>query len=304
MPDEMFPPFAVKYEGRDADRHVMEGGALAESLAGSTRLYNAVAHYSLYGFVPRGRYRKTLTVYAQAPAPGSWEQFYYIAPFVAGQYALGPALYNEAVGFIFGKVLDSVKTIWTRRTSESVEIATKLADVLLEQSRTNAQVQTTLADGLVRAHGNLASLHGKLIETLPQLATATRHYGIQQVEPIGVTCSSLRQLADTPVESQITEPEAEAIRAGRNTEVDPVATFHVQRISALNVDTGTCGLDVENIGHVKGTITDPVLKTPNNIYTRSMNDHTPCVVRAKAVKKDGQVQRLYISDSESDLRAK
>lgn len=298
MPDEMFPPFLVKYEGRDADRHVMEGTSLGASLAGSARLYNAVAHYTVYGFVPRGRYRKTLTVFTEAPRPGSWEHLYFIAPFAAGQYALAPALYNEAVGFLFGKVLDGVKRIWTTRRSESVQIAETVANAMLEQARIHADVQTALIGGLVRANDNATAVTNKLIETLPQLASATRNFGIEQVEPIGKSCTHLRQLVDTAVESRITEPEAEAIRAGGDSEVDPLATFRVERISALNVDTGVCNLDVQGIGPVKGRITDPVLEAPNNVYTRSMNEQTPCVVQAKAVRKDGQVQRLFISDAE------
>lgn len=75
-------------------------------------------------------------------------------------------------------------------------------------------------------------------------------------------------------------------------------TYQVTRVRAVNVDTGHCIIDVEGVGErITGKITDPALDVPNNVYTTALNSQGPCVVQAKAVRKEGEIKRLYISNA-------
>lgn len=88
------------------------------------------------------------------------------------------------------------------------------------------------------------------------------------------------------------------IRGEGDMEVDPMNLFKVNRISEINLRTGHCVVDLEGVeGPVSGRITDPVLEIPDNVYTRSLNEHTGCTVEAKAVRKGGTLHRLYISNA-------
>jgi hypothetical protein len=81
-------------------------------------------------------------------------------------------------------------------------------------------------------------------------------------------------------------------------EVDPVQTYQVSRMREVNVDTGHCIMDIEGVGErIPGKITDPALEVPNNVYTRALNSQQPCFVEAKAVRKTGEIRRLYISNA-------
>ncbi len=76
-------------------------------------------------------------------------------------------------------------------------------------------------------------------------------------------------------------------------------TFRVTRISEVDIRSGHCVIDVEGIeGHLIGKIMDPVLKIPNNMYTSALNNHSEFTVKAKAVRKNGEIKRLYISDTD------
>jgi hypothetical protein len=48
-----------------------------------------------------------------------------------------------------------------------------------------------------------------------------------------------------------------------------------------------------------GKITDPALQNALNPYTHSLDTQTQVTVTAKAVMKDGEIERLYISDGKA-----
>lgn len=106
------------------------------------------------------------------------------------------------------------------------------------------------------------------------------------------------QFKDTEVESQILEADAEVIRGDSAMEVGPVETYRVNRVREVNVDTGHCILDVDGVGAgLPGKITDPALEIPNNVYTTALNTQEPCLIEAKAIRRAGQIRRLYVSNA-------
>ena len=298
MPDELVSPFEVTYDGRDAKRHTLEGSALGVSVVGSAKFYTAIAHFCMHGVVPRGRYRRSFAAYAKPATDGSWRQLWYIAPLIAGEYAIHIKLYNEAISFMFAKMTDSVKQLWTK-PNESEAIVDKFIAAMQQESQMNKEIHEQQLAVIADGQREMAGIAKKLIDVLPALASATRNHGVDIVKPVGFTCSEITQFSNAPaLATTITEPDADVIRAGEAAEVDAVATYKLNRIRELNLNTGHCVVDVEGVGELTGRITDPVLETPNNIYTRRMNDQGVIAVEAKAVKKNGEIQKLYISDAE------
>lgn len=298
MPDELVRLFEVTYDGGDAKSRIMEGHSLGQSISGSAQLYSAVAHFCASGVVPRRRYRREFAAYARPSAGGSWRQYWFVAPLIAGEYAIHVKLYNEAISYMFARVTDAVKQIWTR-PSEREAAVDKVLEAMKEQGQRDKEIQEQLIAGLVKGQSDMSALAMKLADTLPALASATRTHGIDIVKPVGFTCTEIRQFSSTPaLESKITEAEALVIRGGEAMEVDNVATYKLNRIRELNLDTGHCVVDIDGVGAVPGRITDPVLETPNNVYTRRMNDQGIVSVEGKAVRKNGEIQKLFISDAE------
>ena len=297
MPD-IVRPFIVSYDGKDADKNILEASALGESITGASKLYTAVAHYSVFGLVPRGRYRKDFACYVHPASPGSWDQLWGIAP-LAGDYGIHAQLYNQSISYIFGRIVNSLISVWTR-PSESVQAVESLSDEFHERARMDDNLSAMLVNGLIQANSDLASLQSQLIGTLPRLADTTRPHGRKFVQPVGKTCSKIVQFQNESFESLISESDAEVIRGDTAMEVGPMETFKVTKISEIDIRSGHCVVDVEGIARqLTGKITDPGLEIPNNMYTKSLNDHTEFMVQAKVVRKNGEIKRLYISNADA-----
>lgn len=293
---EIILPFVLTYLGGDADRHEIKAQSLGVSLSGAAKLYNAVAHYCAFGYIPRGNYKKAFQCYAKVPQDGSYEYVLVIAAIAQQQDLLGE-ISKEAMGYVFSRIIGALKGIWTKR-GETGKVVEDLAKVLIEESKNRKDVENLLIRSITQSNDNMASVHGKLIETLPTLAGVLRNSARELVAPIGNTCKQIKQFSLTDFEVEITEPEAEVIRGESEMEVDDMQSFHCNRITEINVENGHCILDVEDYDHlITGKIDDPVLKTPHNVYTKALDNQTPVIITAKPVKKEGVIYRLYISDA-------
>jgi hypothetical protein len=208
----------------------------------------------------------------------------------------GP-IYKAAAKFIFSHVVKALKEYWTKK-SGTKEIVDTLAQTFIEKAKIDADVQTLLINGLIKANDNLASLQSRLIDTVPVMADATRNHGKQLVAPVGASCRSIGQFRRTPAEFTIEEADAEVIRGDSKMEVDDMAQFKCIAITEINIGTGHCIVQVDGFdGPLPGKINDPSISVPGNVYTRSLDSQAPFQITAKPVKRDGVVKRLYISDA-------
>jgi hypothetical protein len=289
-------PFVVRYQGRDADRHVLDAIALGRSLDGAGHVYSAVAHFCFFGDVPGRRYARRFACYAQSSRPGSLDQFLYIAP-IYGHYQLHAQIYNKAFSWLFGHVTDAVKKIWTK-PNEATKMLEELTALMKTQSGDHKEVVQQFIAALSRSNTQLVDLHSQLLNKLPDLADATRPAAKNFVEPVGKSCRSITAFPDSPLEYQLGEAEAQAIKAGPASEVQDMATYNIERISGINVDTGSCQVDLAGgVGRVRGRITDPALTIPGNPYTEALNNQNRLTVEAKAVLRNGELHSLFISNT-------
>lgn len=299
MSEILVPPFHISYEGKDADKHFMKAHQLGESIAGASRLYANVAHYCLHGSVAEPKQKKQVVCYVRPPVEGSFEYLLFIAA-LAPHGNLLNEIFRGGVDFLVKNVASSIKKLWTK-PSEVENVVSRLADVIEKQvSQGDNGLAMVLANGLIKAHSDQSALMGKLIDNLPLLAERTRPYAREMVSPVGDTCDSMTQFAHTDHAINIDESEAEVIRGGYEMEVDSMQEYRCRRITEVNVENGHCILEIGDSGRfVPGRISDPAIKLPNNIYTTALNNQTPITVIAKAIKKNGAVHQLHISDAKN-----
>lgn len=204
------------------------------------------------------------------------------------------------MGYVFSRVVGALKGIWTK-SGETEKVVEHLANVLIEESKNRKEVEILLINGITRSNDNLTSLHGKLIETLPALADVMRGPATELVAPVGNTCKQIRQFSGSDFEVAINEPEAEVIRGDSAMEVEDMQSFYCNKITEINLETGHCILDVKGFDNlITGKIDDPIINTPNNVYTKALNSQTPFTIKAKPVKKEGIIHRFYISDAKAN----
>ncbi|SFM24023.1 hypothetical protein SAMN05192568_1023107 [Methylobacterium pseudosasicola] len=74
---------------------------------------------------------------------------------------------------------------------------------------------------------------------------------------------------------------------------------YIVRITELDMETGNCRIAIigEDDARIAGKIVDPAVAVPNNPYVTAMAACVPLRVRAKALIRDGAIERLYLSDA-------
>ena len=235
---EIIQPFALTYAGYDADRNELLAQSVGTSLVGGAKLYNAVAHYCAFGIVPQGNYSKKFQCYARVPREGSYEYILVIAA-IAQEYNLHGAVWQEAMGYVFSRIIDTIKGIWTK-PGETESIVKLLSDTLIGQAEVHERTQALLINSLTKSNDNLASLHGQLIDTIPELAIVTRNSARELVDPVGTSCRELRQFSRTDFEVPISEPESEVIKAREPMEVGDMKKFRCMRAFRILCQRKSC----------------------------------------------------------------
>lgn len=296
-PQPVILPFTVKYEGKDADQHIIKADMLGHSIVGASKLYNSIAHYCAFGYVPpKGNYKKEFACYANIPRSGGYDIPLFIAQ-LSNEYNLHSAIYKDAIGLLFPRIIWAVKQIWTRK-GKTTQVVEELTHALIEQAKINAEVETQLVNALTKANDNLASLQSQLIDQLPRLAENNRNNAKEFVTPIiGNSVVNINQFSGTNDLVKIDGADAEAIN-NDDMEVDEMQKFHCLRITEVNIRTGHCIMEIEGYEKpVSGVINDPVISTPHNIYTKSLDNGASFTISAKPVRKNGELYKLYVSDA-------
>lgn len=291
--------FLLKYEGGDTDHHIIDAIQYSDSLKGSGRLYVSVAHFCTYGEVLKPRQRSDIRCYASEGKSGCYETAVIIASQIV-QLPLFSEVYKPYLDWLIGKITEYIKDRLTGRGSME-----KLAEEIAKQAERSAELNNILANGLLKSNDNMAeiardslSIQKALIEKLPPLVDANSRNMVMAVSPIGRSCREIRHFAGSESEFYISEPEADAIRSKEELEVDDMKEYECDLISELNTKSGHCHLHlVGDSRHIVGKISDPALSVPDNIYSRALNSQTGFKFTAKAVLKDGEIQRLYVSDA-------
>jgi len=140
----------------------------------------------------------------------------------------------------------------------------------------------------------------RMLGTIDKMAEALIPSAKLAVAPIGQTARTLTVgFPDANGGSRVVLDEADkdAILAGRDIDVGEEQTFTIL-LTELDMETGSCRIAFIDApeDRVAGKITDPAFQMPNNTYAVSMAAKVWLEVRAKPTLKDGEIDRLFISN--------
>lgn len=263
----------IRYDGMDAARHEIELSALAESLKGLSRILLVAGNFAATERYVQHKDAMAVRVVVGQPQAHCFEIMAWVE-WVANQPLLAGA---------GGTLLASVVSY----------IVAKAAGRREEMRQLRGALDTAIRELGTRDQGSLE----RALATIDKMADALRPAVRQAVEPVGKTASTLT-IGSGERRVVIDAADREAVMSDDPPEISPEGDYLV-RITELDMETGSCRLALadEPDTRVPGRIVDPAVGIPNNPYVTAMASCRPLRVRAKAVIRDGSIERLYVSDS-------
>jgi hypothetical protein len=277
----------IRYEGKDADRHVIDMMALGESMQGFGRIYSVVGH-----FVATGTYAKqwqALEVRAFATEPKA--KCFQLA------VELQSIMQSQLMSGLAGSIITAIVSYIVARNSNKGEEMRHLRELLEKQldSQTGRNDKTT----------------DRLLLTIEKLADSLRSSLKQAVAPVGQTCRSIDLIPspDSKAPSiSIDEATKDAILSeDDDSELTGLKSFTVI-ITEMDKERGTIKVrllgqdgepepDEDGSSRVNAKIIDPAFDHPANAYIRHFASGDKLEVKGKASLKEGVIRQLYLSDA-------
>ena len=275
--------FVVKYEGGDADQHVLDMRQLGESLIGIERLINTGLYVLQHGERPgHGRVLKSV-VRVSAPRPGSLEFF---PDLVAATYPLlAESIVQRYVGAILRQLVKIPLLAMAGLEHGARDRTVDLLDKVLTASDRAAQ-RTETADE--RRHREQMRVYDLLSDH--RAYDAARN----AVSPVGKGCDCM-QISDHETSDSVTPMMAKAIRAqgsaklGEPEEMFLVVDGFIRRARQLRV----VHPDMPD-RLVTAYVRDPAFNVAPNIYTDAASSPEPLRVYARELRKGDRLVALEI----------
>jgi hypothetical protein len=139
------------------------------------------------------------------------------------------------------------------------------------------------------------------MDVVERIATNHRPAARLLVVPIGESCSHVCLGETVDGAEPIDKAMRDAIEAPEPVEIGPSGIYRIL-ISEVDLMNRSCKFTIlgepaaSDDHRINGEITDPIFHTPGNPYTAAMNAQRPISVIAKPQIKDGDIEKLYISD--------
>jgi hypothetical protein len=278
-------PFALSYEGGEADEHLVDAALLGASLTGVGQFYNAAAHLWFFQDVPK-RLRPVIRASVGPPREGSVFYLIYLI-MTHGQMVLFPQLLCEMADLAMPAIVKGALNRLTRKRSVMDEALVKVFDDM-DRRRHEA--------GLV-AEQNHHAIEHRLLDLIERLADQNRGAARNMARPVGPSVRSLTHFKGTANEYVIDEPTADVLVSQEDKTVGEPQQF-IARLWAIDKKANTCKVEIDGQERpYRGKITDPALAVPGNIYTAAFNEDRRVLVTAKPVLRNGEIDTLYISDA-------
>jgi hypothetical protein len=264
----------IRFDGRDAEGHQLDMAQLSEALDGLSKIIATCGHFAVTQRYVQHRDAMDVRVLVEEPERGCFSiaavlEFVEKSPLLSGAIAgLAPPLVCWIFAQLGGK-------------KEEMRHLRAITEQVLRQAGTRDE-----------------RMLDRLLTTVEKMAASLQPAARQAVVPIGASASTLT-VGDGTTETTIGLAEASIIRSEAPQEVGPEGEYHVL-ITELDMETGSCRIEFEETygRRYKGQITDPAYQLPENQYVRAMAAKTWLIVRAKPTLKGGELDKLFISDSQ------
>lgn len=271
---QIFEPVLFRYDGHDADQHELDLFDFGTSAQGIARIIGPLSELALNGKLIRSRKALNVRVLIRSPEPACFQFWAFIV-------ALGTLpLFSGAGTKLLELLLNSVLA----KLAQKPAVANEMNQQLLELVKDKDEHQRAMLD--------------RMLGVLEANAEAFRAAAKQVVTPIGTSCQTISIGGQSHKPLVLGPVDREVIDAGPEAEITDERNFEVV-ITELDVETGGCKLSIGDAteARVRGLISDPVLSQPDNSYALALANQKPLKVRAKALLKSGEIQKLFISDT-------
>lgn len=271
----LFEPIRIRFDGMDADRHEIELASLAKSLSGLARIIGITGHFAATGQYNKHVDALSLRVVAREPQAKCYEVIAYLESISQHQ------LFSGTGGVLVGIIIQYYFSRWSGQREEMRFLSERLEQAIGELGHRD------------QAHVD------RMLTTIEKMADALRPAARDAVAPVGRSSSTLT--VGTAGSSTVVDvARKDAILSKDDIEIGDEQTYTV-RITEVDVESGSCKVSFEDdqdaTNRVRAQIIDPSLSIPNNLYLLAVAAMRPLKVRAKPALKDGDVDKLYISDT-------
>ena len=265
----------VRFDGRDADRHIIDMEQLARSMRGLSRIFAVASQFASSHEFVQHRDAMDVRVFVEESRAGCYSFSAVVAVVEASPLLTGvlgtaiPAMAGTLISYIFA-----------RNSGKKEEMKHLRA----------------IAEQAIREAGNRDDrIVERMLATIDRLADALRPAARAAVTPVGSSAAEL-SIGSGPSKTVIGAVEADIIRAETPYEVGREAEFLIL-ITELDMLSGSCRYTDLMSGQpkLKAQITDPVVYLPLNPYVIAMASQKPLNVRAKPSLREGLLEKLYVS---------
>jgi len=267
-------PIDIRFDGLDADDHLVEMSDLASSLKGLSRIMTVAGTFATNQKLVERSKARPVRVMVGPPKDGclivqatmTWlDQHAFVASTVSGTVVL-------LIGYIFKKAAN--------QREEMKELRGAL-------------------DTAIKALGHRDEpLVGRLLDTIDRMADILKPAVKQAVAPIGRSAGTMAISGHGGGGPRVVVDKAErdAIYAEEPLEIGDESMILV-RFTEMNLEARTCriALDDDSDERYPADITDPEIMVPESAYAQAFSKQAQLLVRAKPTLRDGIAQRWYIS---------
>lgn len=267
--------FTIKYEGLALGEHEIDLASLGESLQGFAKILATAGYFVASGHYVRQYSAQNVKVTTNAGLnPGSIE-------IIATIKALfQSSLFSGSVGAVLGAL---TQYLLSRKDKKEMEHLAEALKQSLEQNKELAE--------------NSQEMVGRLLDTIDKMADGLSNAQRQALSPIGKSCKTISVLDGKGKLVTADKNLKDYFEKDQQIEITEPQKFEGVLVE-LDKENGNCKLRTESGERFLGTITDPSLHIPGNVYIKSFFDDRPIVATAKAqLNKDGEVTKLFISDA-------
>jgi hypothetical protein len=268
----------IKYEGGDADRHLVEMRSLGNSLIGFERIISDGLIFLGEDRLPKRGERHPLVVRAKEPVIGSSEI---------------PVILTQAAGLL-------PFAWWLMQTGAAEAVSYFTTYVFTKLSGRNGEAQATL-DAMIR----MREIEGRerllsqqqWLDCLTTLVGRLARPAIQAVYPVGPSVDQFKLNGTKAPALLVDLPTADAIRAKGELEVTDLRPIDVRVDGFVHHSKK---LNVENPempgAYIYADVRDPIFEQVPNIYTQAAANQSTIRVQAKLGYRAGVLERIYIMD--------
>lgn len=266
----------ITYDGKAAEEHKIDLYALGGSLQGVARILAVSSHFALTGEYAKHFGTQEVKVYAREPQAKCFEVSTII------EFAKQHQIFSGFGGSLFGGVVAYIVAKASGNREEMKLLSERLEQAIRELGHRD---QKTI---------------DRMLSTIERMADGLRPSVRSAVEPIGAECDTLTigNKADS-YKTVIDKATRDAILSGDNSTITDMRDWEVV-FTELDKESQTGKVRLigdESNARIRAEVNDPAFLLANNKYLESYAHDRAVTVKAKALLKDGEIDRLYVSDA-------